>query len=276
MPELIRDIVLAHGIARFSILAEILINSGTIPDNDNLHYFKGIASHLGANGFNVHTTTVDFSNPVDSCAGELADQINNFGIEGKVHLIGHSQGGLNSRHAIVDHGLADKVAMLTTVDTPHNGTSFADYGLSPLGRLFIEVVRPLLNIDGFKDLTTERCQEFNRRAADAEAKNDVIYRTYSASEERQRVFLPLRPAWKIVYEREGDNDGLVSVTSQNWAPSISASDGTSKPIQHFSFPFPADHLNVCGWWDPAEHGDAAAYEAQVKDVYLQMANSGIA
>lgn len=274
MPELIRDIVLAHGIARFSILAEILINTGTIPDDDNLHYFKGIASHLRANGFNVHTTNVDFAGPIDECANELADQVKS--INGKVHIIGHSQGGLNSRLAIVDHGIADKVAMLTSVNSPHNGTSFADFGLSPLGRLFIEVARPVISIDGFKDLTTELRQEFNRRAANAEAKNSVIYRTYSASEERQRVFLPLRPSWKIIHDREGDNDGLVSVTSQNWTDSIVAADGTSKPIQHFSFPFPADHLNVCGWWDPAEQGNAAQYEAQVKEVYLQIANSGIA
>ena len=125
MPELIRDIVLAHGIARFSILAEILINSGTIPDNDNLHYFKGIASHLRANGFNVHTTNVDFAGPIDEGASELAEQIKS--INRKVHVIGHSQGGLNGRHAIVDHGVANNVAMLTTIDTPHNGTTFADY-----------------------------------------------------------------------------------------------------------------------------------------------------
>ena len=274
MPELIRDIVLAHGIARFSILSEILISTGTIPDSDNLHYFKGIASHLRANGFNVHTTNVDFAGPIDDCAHELAEQVKT--IDRKVHIIGHSQGGLNSRHAIVDHGIAENVAMLTTIDTPHNGTSFADVGLSPLGRLFVEVMRPVINIDGVKELTTDRCQEFNRRVADAEAKNNVTYRTYSAAEERQRVFLPLRPSWKIINEREGENDGLVSVRSQNWADSIVAADGTSKPIAHFSFPFPADHLNVCGWWDPAEHGNAAQYEAQVKAVYLQIANSGIA
>ncbi len=139
MPEPIRDIVLAHGIARFSILSEILINTGTIPDDDNLHYFKGIASHLRANGFNVFTTNVEFAGPVDECARELAEQIKS--INRTVHIIGHSQGGLNGRHAIVDHGIADNVAMLTTIDTPHNGTSFADFGLSPLGKLFIEVSR---------------------------------------------------------------------------------------------------------------------------------------
>lgn len=274
MAEPIRDIVLAHGIARFDILREILVNTGTIPDNDNLHYFKGIATHLTANGFNVHTTTVDFASSIDDCARELADQIK--AINTKVHIIGHSQGGLNSRHAIVDQGIADQVAMLTTIDTPHNGTSFADYALTPLGRLFIEVVRPVINIDGFKDLTTDRCQEFNRRAADAEARNPVVYRTYSAFEEERRIFFPLRPSWKVIHEREGENDGLVAVSSQNWADNVVAADGTQKQIQHFTFPFGADHLNACGWYDPAEAGNAAQFEANVKAVYLQIANTGTA
>jgi len=276
MPELIRDIVLAHGIARFSILAEMLKDAGVIPDNDNLHYFKGIATHLGANGFNVHTTNVDFAGPIDDCARELADQVKR--INKKVHIIGHSQGGLNSRHAIVDHGIADNVAMLTTIDTPHLGTSFADYALTRAGLLFIKVLKPFINIDGFKELTIAQAGAFNNRAADAEAKNAVIYRTYSASEERERIFFLLRPSWKIIRDREGgENDGLVSVKSQNWNDTIVAADGTTtKPIQHFTFPFGADHLNVCGWYDPAEDTDPTQYEDRVKEVYLQIANSGIA
>lgn len=274
MAELIRDIVLAHGIARFSILSEILINNGTIPNDDNLHYFKGIASHLRANGFTVHTTNVDFAGPVDDCARELADQVKN--IDRKVHIIGHSQGGLNSRHAIVDHGIADNVAILTTINTPHNGSSFADFGLSPFGKLFIEVARPVLNLEGFKDLKTDICAEFNHRAANTEATNNVIYRTYCAAEERERIVLPLRPSWKIISKSEGENDGLVSLPSQNWTDNIVAADGTTKPVQHFSFGFPADHLNVCGWWDPAEPQRAADFEPKVKEIYLQAANSGIA
>src|ERR1041385_1515430 len=144
MAERINDIVLAHGIARFSIFTEILTETGTIEDDDNLHYFKGIASHLRANGFNVYTTNVRFAGPVDECAQQLAAQIKRIGR--KVHVIGRSQGGLNSRHAIVDHGVADDVAILTTINTPHLGTSFADYVLSPLGKLFIAVAKPVINL----------------------------------------------------------------------------------------------------------------------------------
>ena len=274
MAELIRDIVLARGIARFDILHEMLVDDGVIPDSDNLHYFKGVASHLTANGFNVETPEFNFIGELDDCARELADYIR--GLNKRVHVIGHSQGGLNTRHAIVDHGLADNVAMLTTLDTPHNGTSFADYALSTVGRLVKEMLRVVIDVDAFKDLTTTSCRAFNDRAADAEAKNGVIYRTYSSSDQRDQVFLPLRHSWKIIYDREGANDGLVSVTSQNWTDNLVAADGTTKLIQHFSFPFDADHLNVCGWWDPAQQTNRAQYEQKVRDVYLQIANSGIA
>ncbi len=275
MPELIRDIVFAEGIARFSILQEILVHRGLIRDDDNLDYFKGVATLLTANGFNVHKTFVDFAPPIDVVAGELADQIKSIGA--RVHVIGHSNGGLNARHAIVDHGVADQVAILTTIDTPHLGTSFADYGLSPAGLLFVELAKTVINIDGFKDLTLDSCRQFNQRAVDAEAKNGVIYRTYSASEERRRIFCPLRPAFDVIQKREGgDNDGLVSVKSQNWVDSLEAADGTTKTVQHFSFPFGADHLNVLGWYDEAEHADREEYEANVRNVYLEMANSGVA
>lgn len=60
----------------------------------------------------------------------------------KVHLIAHSQGGVDSRVLITELGYADKVASLTTISTPHRGTSVADLAeyvsddvISPAGRL---------------------------------------------------------------------------------------------------------------------------------------------
>lgn len=60
----------------------------------------------------------------------------------KVHLIAHSQGGVDSRVLITELGYADRVASLTTISTPHRGTSVADLAdyvsddvISPAGRL---------------------------------------------------------------------------------------------------------------------------------------------
>lgn len=48
---------------------------------------------------------------------------------GKVNLIAHSQGGLDSRYLISSMGYADRVASLTTISSPHHGTAIADKAL---------------------------------------------------------------------------------------------------------------------------------------------------
>jgi len=73
-------------------------------------------------------------------------------------------------------GMADKIASLTTIGTPHLGTSFADFALGSGGKLVVSGLRPILNLEGFKDLTTDACAGFNERAKDHEAGNSVVYR----------------------------------------------------------------------------------------------------
>jgi triacylglycerol lipase len=282
-------IALAHGIARFDILREILINKlGTeIEFGDGLHYFKGIKSHLEGNGFEVHHTRVDFSGSVGLRASQLSDQINQI-LSGrtadKVHIIAHSMGGLDARHMIVDiDGMAEKVASVTTIGTPHLGTSIADFGISRGGNLLIRGLESVIDLGGFSDLTTKACEEFNLRAKDKEASNKVVYRTYASAEDRDLVFLPLQPSWLIINKFEGENDGLVSVKSQQWENELSGSDGSRKTVEQFRFTVPADHLNEVGWWDLQETNPilgllkarklAGEYESKIKAIYLDIAKS---
>ena len=51
---------------------------------------------------------------------------------GKVNIIAHSKGGLDSRYAISKLGMAPFVASLTTINTPHRGCEFADYLLDKI------------------------------------------------------------------------------------------------------------------------------------------------
>jgi triacylglycerol lipase len=180
-------------------------------------------------------------------------------------------------------GMADKVASLTTIGTPHLGTSFADFGISPAGGLVISGVRPVINLEGFEDLTTTACERFNVRAKDKEAANRVVYRTYASAADRDLVFLPLQLSWFIIHRNEGENDGLVSVKSQQWAGELIGNDGSRKTIGQFRFPIPADHLNQVGWWDPQEtspildveklRNQVDEYESKIKNIYLQMAKN---
>lgn len=54
----------------------------------------------------------------------------------KIHLICHSQGGLDCRALVSELGYSHKVAAIVTVGTPHHGTPLADMaGLAPEGML---------------------------------------------------------------------------------------------------------------------------------------------
>ncbi len=282
-------IILAHGIARFDILAEILRTRLKLPENhfkDKFQYFKEIKPHLEAGGFTVSHPNLDFAGPVNLRAEQLRERVNEaLATTGaaKVHIIAHSMGGLDARHMIVDKGMADRVASLTTIGTPHLGTVLADH-LNNQGGFFLrEGLRQVINVDGLADLTITACEQFNSRAEEQEATNSVFYQTLATAENVNMIFAPLIPAWMFIRDHEGRNDGLVPFRSQQWKKELIAGDGRRKTIVQREFPFPADHLNQVGWWDPQEivnpfgllnlFKQAQEYERKIRNVYLEIAQN---
>lgn len=282
-------IVLAHGIARFDILLEKLRTRFQIPETelgDRFQYFKGIKTLLQSHGFQVFHPNEDFAGPVDLRADQLRSRVNealaSTGAQ-KVNIIAHSMGGLDARHMIVDKGMADKVATLVTIGTPHLGTILADHLIDNGGFLLEAVLSSIINLKGFDDLRITACEEFNRRAEDQEATNGVNYRTFAGAEELTLVFAPLVPSWMFINAHAGKNDGLVPVTSQAWKSELVANDGRRKPIVQKDFPVAADHLNEVGWWDPEEavnrrdlvetFKQKEDYESRIRNIYLQIAES---
>ncbi len=285
-------IILAHGLARFDILKQRLKERLKLPETelgDQFQYFKGIKTHLAKNGFKVFDPNLDFAGPAALRAAQLRDRVNEIisatGAQ-KVHIIGHSMGGLDARHMIVDHDMAERVASLTTIGTPHLGTILADHVLEHGGIFFIDILRQVinLNLEGFKEVTKDACEQFNRRAEDQEARNSVSYQTYASSEGFNLIFAPLLPSWIFIRDQEGRNDGFVSFVSQQWKRELVAGDGSRKTITQKEFPIPADHLNEVGWWDPQEalnpakifqnvFKQAVEYEARIKSIYLEIAQN---
>lgn len=295
-------IALAHGIARFDFLTESfnlksrklfgdvfdkillhLANSGVSVVPDGLHYFRGIQSFLKADGFDARHTRVGFATGLTSRAKDLREQVNRILQEtksAKVHIIAHSMGGLDSRAMIAQLDMAGKVASLTTIGTPHHGSSFADWKLKNGGSELLELVGKAVDLNGFGDLSSDACKKFNDSVREAEAANGVHYQTYSASEDREAVFVFLQRSWDIIKKAEGDNDGLVSLTSQAWQAELAGADGKRKKIVQKKFPVAADHLNEVGWWDLNElHGAKTLlspgarerYETSIREVYRDIA-----
>jgi triacylglycerol lipase len=284
-------IILAHGIARLDHLSLTFLQrlDSLLWDRSNvfdeLHYFRGIASYLQNNGFEVYKTGVRFAANVEDRARDLrleVERILQQSAAEKVHIVGHSMGGLDARHMIVDEGMANRVASLTTIGTPHLGTSFADWGLAHGGDNVIKTLHQIIDLEGFLTLTRAARQVFNERAEPQEAANEVYYQTYASSQKKTNVFGLLRLPWQIIFDQEGANDGLVSLRSQEWTGEL-VGDKVSKQVRQHHFPMPADHLNQIGWWDLEELiqpewwklnfiEEKRQFEKEIRQVYLKIAN----
>jgi triacylglycerol lipase len=273
-----KTVLLAHGIFRFDKLSKVFRDDFDIDVGS--HYFDGIADGLRAHGFDVHETDVSFAGSLSQRAGDLRDRLERILAGGapSVHIIAHSMGGLDARMVLADHPeLAARVSCLTTIGTPHHGTTSADRALKLGGRLLIASLLRIIDLRGFKDLTTSACQAFNDRVRDHEVTNQVRYRTVAAVEDLQRTTPLLQATWIQLQRDEGDSDGIVPRSSQAWVPMLVSKDGKSKKIEQVSFPMPADHLNEVGLWDPGELISGvtkSTLERRVKDFYLQLAVTG--
>ena len=268
-------IILAHGIVPFDALYRPLLQAGLrrfLRPSDKYDYFSGIAGHLENHGYTVFAPRVPFAAQVDKRALALKRRVEvileSTGAD-RVHIIAHSMGGLDARHMIVDFDMADRVATLTTIGTPHRGTSFADFGLAKVDWLISFTGVFGLNLEGFRDLSTSAAAAFNERALNAEAQNSVRYATYAAHQSYERIFTPLKLSWKVIAGSEGDNDGLVPVTSAAWTGRLG-----SKTVRQEAFPVPADHLNELAWWEPCElrapRQERRPFKNKIRDAYLKM------
>lgn len=108
-------IILVHGFSGFTDLGP-------------LEYFFGIKELYEAEGADVTAPALPPYNDPAERARVLADVIDatlSRTGKAKVHLIAHSQGGIDARVVIAELGYADRVASYTTISTPHDGTEVA-------------------------------------------------------------------------------------------------------------------------------------------------------
>ena len=98
-----------------------------------LDYFFRVKEYLASHGEEVHIATIPPFQGVEERSVELAKIIDDVLFKTwseKLHIIAHSQGGVDSRYVMAALGYKDKVASLITVATPHLGTPLADYVLN--------------------------------------------------------------------------------------------------------------------------------------------------
>jgi triacylglycerol lipase len=258
-------IILAHGICPFDRVITPFFHRHN-QDDDSLHYFRGIRSTLKAHGFETFHSRVSWASDLERRARDLRDEIlritNNFTRWPRVHIVAHSMGGLDARAMIYRYQLEDRVSSLTTIGTPHLGTSYADWALKRFGQVILAARYLGLNLRGLKDLTKDACTKSNQIMRDFEERNGVLYQTMAGAQPIERMFALLRPSSRIVWREEGENDGLVSLESAMWKEG------------YFLKKLDADHLNQIGWWDRGGALgaiDRETFEERIAEVYLDIA-----
>lgn len=199
-------------------------------DSRLLNYWGRIPAALKENGAEIYYGEQQSALSVPESAEELARKIENIVAKtgcGKLNIIAHSKGGLDSRYAISKLGCGKYVASLTTINTPHRGCLFAEYLLGackPKLKNFIEKTYNkmfyMLGDDSpdfmsaVKCLTNSYCEKFNKEVLDDP---EVMYQSYGSKAKNHRSgHFPLNFSYPVVKKYDGDNDGLVALTSAPW------------------------------------------------------------
>ncbi len=202
-------------------------------DTEYFNYWGRIPKELEANGATVFYGNHHSASSIADSAAELKDRIIEIlaetGAE-KLNIIAHSKGGLDCRYAIAKLGIGDKVASLTTINTPHNGCLFADYLLSAIPDGIKSKVANTYNstlrkfgepnpdfLAAVNDLTEEHCNQLN---PELPTPDGILCQSVgSILSKATGGKFPLNFSYNLVKYFSGENDGLVSETSFAWGES---------------------------------------------------------
>ena len=204
--------------------------------------FRFIADFLRGQGLSVYVANHDGVGTIADNAAQLKAEITDIlqkeGCE-KVNLIAHSKGGLDARFMISKLDIANHVASLTTLSTPHHGSRLSAMllkmpsFLAKLIAFFIDTFFRIFRDEKpnvlalAKELTVASMEQFNE---DVPNVTTVYYQSYSSTSPRKKAFIRYIPYELSRYCEQDDTDGMVSVSSSQWGDYRGSMQGE---IDHF-------------------------------------------
>ena len=208
----------------------LMVHGVFFRDYRYINYWGRIPRELRRNGAEVYYGCQQSAAAVEDSGKELAARIRQIVEEtgcGKVNIIAHSKGGLDSRAAIAHQGMGPYVATLTTINTPHRGCIFAEYLLGKVPQAVRQKIADTYNatlrrlgdkdpdfLAAVTDLTASACEKRNALTPDEPG---VVYESVMSYCRRAgHGKFPLNMTHPIVRHFDGKNDGLVSVDSAKW------------------------------------------------------------
>ncbi len=148
----------------------------------------------------------------------------------KLNVIAHSMAGLDMRYAVSKLEASDHIESLTTISTPHRGTSLAELSLKA-PEAVKEKLADLLDwmgdraypngqsdsVGSAEQLTrTYVTQVFNPEVPDVESIPYYSYASAVGKGTKEPIKVITRFQNNYIYKEEGPNDGMVSVESAKW------------------------------------------------------------
>ena len=205
----------------------LLVHGIFMRDWPLFNYWGRIPEELERNGARIYYGEHQSARPVSESAKELADRIRWVVTKtgcGKVNIIAHSKGGLDCRYAIRYYGIADLVASLTTVNSPHRGCRFAEHLLRTSPRWLKRNVERVYNksfaflgdktpdfMAGVRDLTPSACE---KRDSELGTPEGIFCQSIGSVQRRGHSGrFPMNISMPYVKRFDGENDGLVGTHS---------------------------------------------------------------
>jgi len=206
----------------------VMVHGVLFRDLKYFNYWGRIPKELTRYGARVYYGNQDAVGTVEDNARDIRNKIREIqeetGCE-KVNIIAHSKGGLDARYLITTLGMEDRVASLTTINTPHRGCRFVDYACKMPQGLYRFIANRVDNTfrrmgevhpdfyTAVRQFTTASSREFNECTPDSPK---VYYQSYASKMKTLFGDSLLCVPYCIIRLLEGPNDGLVSVHSAPW------------------------------------------------------------
>lgn len=201
-------------------------------DFKHLNYWGRIPNELEKNGATIFYGKHNSAASVVDSAKELKERVEKILKETnseKINIIAHSKGGLDSR--VLATLIPDKIASITTINTPHNGCEFADYLLEKIPKKQQEIIAKKYNkvaeklgdinpnfIVACQDLTYKNCKKRNKIIKDI---SSIYYQSFGSKLNKATSGkFPLNFTYPLVKYFNGENDGLVGKKSFQWGESF--------------------------------------------------------
>lgn len=194
-----------------------------------INYWGRIPDALKSEGCRVYFGGQDAWGTIEDNAGALAARVRGVLAESgaeKVNIIAHSKGGLDARKMLTLPGMAESVASLTTVATPHHGLEWVDkllrlppFLFSIASKYLDKLYRKIMgdenpcSLEVANQFTTGYMKKFNAEVTDAPG---VYYQSYTAAMSHNFSDFFLWIIHAVIKHNGGENDGLVTVESAKW------------------------------------------------------------